>query len=204
MKRERIFLFFLILFTSILGFYNENKNLKLEKQIEEKNLLISKKEQEILLLQLNSVIYVDLLEKNKELISNLENIIVNSDIKIKELENELEIRQEKKDKEILLLAKLLYCEARGMSDKGQIYVCSAILNMMDYTGRSLEDLAHDRSVYSVANIVDSVQPLPKQFEIIDRVRSGERIKDIVYFRTKHYHGFGTPVCEVDGVYFSKP
>ena len=106
--------------------------------------------------------------------------------------------------EVEILAKLLYCEAGNMSWDAQVYTCSAILNMSEYYGESINSLAHKPSVYSVASYVDGAQPKQTQYDVIDYVLKGGRIPEICYFRTNHYHNFGTPVCEVDGHYFSKP
>ena len=100
------------------------------------------------------------------------------------------------------LAKLLYCEARGSNWEGQVFTCSAILNYCDEHGQSLWAVGHDVEAFSVAPWVDSAKPKEMQYEVVDYVLSGGRIEDICYFRTKHYHNFGVPVCEVDGHYFS--
>lgn len=106
--------------------------------------------------------------------------------------------------EVEILAKLLYCEAGNMTWEGQVYTCSAILNMSEYYGESINSLAHKLNVYAVAPYVDGAQPKEMQYEVIDYVLKGGRIPEICYFRTDYYHSFGTPVCEVDGHYFSKP
>lgn len=107
------------------------------------------------------------------------------------------------DPEEAILAKLLYCEAGSMSWKGQVYVCSAILNLRDYSGRSIWNMAHDYNTFSVAGYVDSATPTSTQYEVIEYVLNGGRIPDIKYFRTNYYHSFGTPVCNIENVYFSK-
>ena len=100
------------------------------------------------------------------------------------------------------LAKLLYCEARGSNWEGQVFTCSAILNYCDEHERSLWAVGHDADAFSVAPWVDGAKPKEMQYEVVDYVLSGGRIEDICYFRTKRYHSFGVPVCEVDGHYFS--
>lgn len=103
-----------------------------------------------------------------------------------------------------ILAKLLYREAGSMGYEGQRYVCSAILNLSDYTGRSIWELAHDINTMSVAPIVDSAVPNETQYQVIEDVLNGARVEEICYFRTSYYHSFGTPVCNIENVYFSKP
>ena len=107
------------------------------------------------------------------------------------------------DSEQDILAKLLYCEAGSMGWQGQVYVCSAILNLRDYSGRSIWNMAHDYNTFAVAGYVDSASPTSTQYEVISYVLNGGRIPDIKYFRTNYYHSFGTPVCNVENVYFSK-
>ena len=102
-----------------------------------------------------------------------------------------------------ILAKLLYREAGSMSWEGQVYVCSAILNLRDHTGKTIWEMAHKVNMFSVAPIVDSAKPRQMQYEVIDYVLHGGRIPGIKYFRTNHYHRFGTPVCKIQNVYFSK-
>ena len=103
------------------------------------------------------------------------------------------------------LAKLLYCEAGGTSWKTQVYTCSAILNLSDYTGESVWELGHDSQNFSVAPYVDKATPTSTQYEVIEYVLNGGKIPDICFFRSDGgYHNFGTPVCQVGGHYFSKP
>lgn len=102
-----------------------------------------------------------------------------------------------------ILAKLLYCESGSTSWDCQVYTCSAILNLSDYTGRSISNMASDKKTFSVAPWVWSAKPTQTQYDVIDYVLSGGRISDVKYFRTDFYHKFGTPVTNIDNVYFSK-
>ena len=120
------------------------------------------------------------------------------------LSQQVETKQQVLFEEEEILAKLLWCEARGMSWEGQVYTCSAILNYCEYQGISIEEASHNPQMFEPAPYVDSATPTPTQYEVIYYVLDGGRIPDICYFRTDHYHSFGTPVCEVDGHYFSKP
>lgn len=102
-----------------------------------------------------------------------------------------------------ILAKLLYCESGSTSWDCQVYTCSAILNLSDYTGRSISNMASDKKVFSVAPWVWSSTPTQTQYKVIDYVLSGGRVSGVKWFRTDHYHSFGTPVKSIDNVYFSK-
>ena len=102
------------------------------------------------------------------------------------------------------LAKLLYCEAGSMGWQGQVYVCSAILNLCDYSGKTIWSAGHNANMFAVAPIVDSAHPTQTQYDVIDYViNQGGRVSEIKYFRTDYYHDFGTPVCRIENVYFSK-
>ena len=106
--------------------------------------------------------------------------------------------------ELEILAKLLYCEAGSMGWEGQVYVCSAILNLSDRSGRSIWNMAHDINTFAVAPWVDTRTATSTQYEVINYVLNGGRIKEICYFREDYYHSFGTPVCKIENICFSKP
>ena len=109
------------------------------------------------------------------------------------------------EEEYYILAKLLYAEAGSMSWEGQVHTCSAILNLRDYSGRTIWNMAHDINTMAVAPYVDYECPMDTQYDVIEYVVcGGGRIEEICYFRTSYYHSFGTPVCSIENVYFSKP
>ena len=103
-----------------------------------------------------------------------------------------------------ILAKLLWCEARNQSWEGQVYTCSAILNYCERNNTSIWDAAHNINSFEPAPYVDDAEPTAMQYEVIYYVLNGGRIPDICWFRTGHYHNFGTPVAKVGDHYFSKP
>lgn len=104
--------------------------------------------------------------------------------------------------DIDFLAKLLYCEAGNMTKLGKIYTCSAILNFCDEYNLSVWEAGHSKNYFEVAPYVDDAKPTDEEYEVIDHVLNGGRIEEICHFRTKRYHKFGTPICEIDGHYFS--
>ena len=58
--------------------------------------------------------------------------------------------------------------------------------------------------FEPAPYVDDAEPTAMQYEVIYYVLNGGKIPDICWFRTGHYHDFGTPVAKVGDHYFSKP
>lgn len=127
----------------------------------------------------------------------------NTTKKAKEIVVEEATTQKKYIDEREVLARLLYLESGSAGWDCQVYTCSAILNLSDYTGRSITDLSSDRNVFSVAPRVGDATPTQTQYEVIDYVLSGGRISEVKYFQLYNYHYFGTPVACIDGVYFSK-
>ena len=105
--------------------------------------------------------------------------------------------------DINFLAKLLFAEAAICNRTGKIYVCSAILNLCDQKNISIWDAGHNQNIFEVAPHVDQMEPTEDIYEIIDYVLNGGRIADICYFRTRKYHNFGIPVCQIENLYFSK-
>ena len=102
-----------------------------------------------------------------------------------------------------ILAKLLYREAGSMSWEGQVWVCSAIINLGKHSNKSIWQMAHNANMFSVAPIVDSAKPTQMQYEVIDYIQHHGTIPEVKYFRTKHFHRFGTPLHRIWNVYFSK-
>ena len=104
-----------------------------------------------------------------------------------------------------ILAKLLYREAGSMSWEGQVWVCSAIINLGKHSNKSIWQMAHNANMFSVAPIVDSAKPKQMQYEVIDYIQHHGTIPEVKYFRINHYHTFwgAKPVRRIGNVYFSK-
>lgn len=100
------------------------------------------------------------------------------------------------------LAKLLYAEAGIMGWTGQVYVCSAILNLCDRQNVSIWEAGHTKWMFAVSEIVDKQVPTQMQYDVIDYVLNGGRVMGVCFFRTNYYHNFGTPMCRIENVYFS--
>jgi hypothetical protein len=101
-----------------------------------------------------------------------------------------------------LLAKMLYCEARGESWDGQVAACSAIINHIEDNGGDFSVL-DKKNHFSPASYYRDETPNQMQYDVLDYVLSGHLIADIKYFRKHHYHNFGTPMFAVGVHYFSK-
>lgn len=113
--------------------------------------------------------------------------------------------------EIDVLERSLYREAGGEGFECQVYVCSATLNLWDYSYKSwsLSRMVHTYRIFETGPKIDSVTENEKKYvkDAVNFVLNGGRVKDIKYFQMGAYHNWGngnpTPVCNVDNTYFSK-
>lgn len=115
---------------------------------------------------------------------------------------EVDISQE----EIHLIALLTDAEAGGESEYGQRLVIDTVLN------RLLTD-GFPKTVYDVINQPNQYSPVSSG-RIWNRVLRDDLVrlveeecikrtnKEVLFFRTKYYHSFGTPMFQVGAHYFS--
>jgi hypothetical protein len=92
------------------------------------------------------------------------------------------------DKEIDLLAKIVWTEARGESDDGEVGVIECIFNRMyslDYPD-SLYNVLSQEGHFASWRLRDNAEPNEREFEIIEEVLRGDTdilSMDVVYFST---------------------
>ena len=101
-----------------------------------------------------------------------------------------------------LIAKMLYCEARGESWDGQVATCSAIINHIEYNDGDFSVLDKTNH-FSPASYYRYRTPNQMQYDVLEYVLSGHLIADIKYFQMDYYHDFATPMFVVGVHYFSK-
>lgn len=106
-----------------------------------------------------------------------------------------------------MLTRSLYREAGATSFMCQVYVCSATLNLWksNYSYMSLGQMLTTYNIFSTAYTLSSVTKSEKACvsKAVDYVLNGGKVEGVKYFRTCYYHGFGTPVTNIDNVYFSR-
>ena len=109
--------------------------------------------------------------------------------------------------EIELLALITMGEAEGESREGKRMVIDVILNRMDSDEfpDTVKGVIYQKGQFECTwngrlnrcTVTDEVRQLVRE-ELKSRSNS-----EVLYFRTGHYHGFGTPVVKVGNHYFSK-
>lgn len=110
------------------------------------------------------------------------------------------------DEDIELVALCTIAEAEGESEEGKRLVIDSILNRIEserfpdsvhgvlYQKNQYESMTNGRS--KRCTVTDEVIQLVKE-ELTDRTND-----KVLFFRTKHYHKFGTPLFQVGNHYFS--
>lgn len=104
-----------------------------------------------------------------------------------------------------LLARTVQAEGYTLGYTGMRYITSSIINLARDRGCSIDDV-----IYSGAYTVVNDGTIWKQTLYDDTIRAVEHElyieqidTEIKYFRTDHFHSFGTPCFSYGNVYFSK-
>ena len=110
------------------------------------------------------------------------------------------------DSEIDLITLVTMAEAEGESEEGKRLVIDVILNRYDSPRfpNTIEGVIYAKNAFECmwngridrCYIRDDIRQL-----VIEELQSRTN-SNIHYFRTNHYHGFGTPVVQVGNHYFS--
>ena len=106
------------------------------------------------------------------------------------------------DKTFFALA--VQAEGYTLGYEGMRYIASAMLNLARYRGCSI-DAVLKSGAYTVVNngTVWRQNLLPESMAVVEDELAGQIDTEIKYFRTSHYHSFGTPSFHYGNVYFSK-
>lgn len=112
--------------------------------------------------------------------------------------------EEPQEQASYLLYRVVQAEGYTMGYEGMRYITSAILNLARDRGCSVDDVLTS-GAYTVVNTgaIWRQELLPETIAAVDDDLSSQIDTEIKYFRTGHYHGFGTPRFKYGNVYFSK-
>lgn len=104
------------------------------------------------------------------------------------------------------LACCVEAEAGNQSELGKRLVCDTVLNRFD-SGKceTLYDVINEPDQYSVVSNGSILRVIPTEetYRIVAEEVENRTNTEVLYFRTKHYHTFGTPLFKEDDHYFSK-
>lgn len=129
-------------------------------------------------------------------------------IEIEQIEQEVvpETQLPLTDDEIDLIALVTMAEAEGEPEEGQRLVIDVILNRLDSSRFSdtIDGVIYAKNAFECmwngrvnrCYVRDDIRQLVIE-ELLNRTNY-----EVLYFRTNHYHTFGTPVVSVGNHYFS--
>lgn len=106
--------------------------------------------------------------------------------------------------ELDLLYRTVQAEGYTMGFEGMQYITDAILNLARSRDCSVTAVINS-GAYTVVNngTIWKQQIYDKTIAAVNAEIDGSQLNyDIKYFRTNHFHGFGTPVFHYGNVYFS--
>lgn len=114
------------------------------------------------------------------------------------------------DDSLEYLAMCVEAEAGNQTELGKRLVCDVVLNRYD-SGKydTLYDVINEKSkgVHQFSVVGDGrifeVIPTEATYKIVAEELENRTNTEVLYFRTQHYHTFGTPLFQEDDHYFSK-
>lgn len=115
------------------------------------------------------------------------------------------------DEDLYLLTQVMMAEAEGEPDEGKRWVVDTVLNRVESTSHpnSISEVIFEDGQFcgmnpdrlSRLNIYDDI--LEIAYDEYNKYYAGEaQSYDTLYFRTNHFHYFGTPLEQVGRHYFS--
>ena len=109
------------------------------------------------------------------------------------------------EKEIWMIASLVYLEAGDRSVACQRAVASVVINRMNRYHKTARQVIYQSGVFSVAWKVARTTPSKTSIAAVRYVvKHGVTTpKDVVAFRNRHCHSFGRRWKCIDGVYFTR-
>jgi len=142
---------------------------------------------------------------NTELIQEKENIITSDVITDEEESSAYKITAEERQ----LLAKLLWCEARGESYECQKAVISVVMNRVcsnEFPNNITDVIYQENQFEPVAlGLIDKATPYKTQYDAIDEIiNNGSSVPEwVCYFRAGHHFNWQEyePFCKIDNTYF---
>lgn len=155
--------------------------------------------EEPLLWQLSTQAFVDYATKEKPI----------SEVNIQPIKEEKIEEQKCKllDFEIEYLAKCTMAEAGNQDEVGKRLVIDCILNRLNDENfpNSIVDIINYPGQFEVVSngSINVIVPTPDIYTLIEEELISPYNTEVLYFRTSHFHNFGTPLFQWGAHYFSK-
>lgn len=109
------------------------------------------------------------------------------------------------DEEKELMAKLITNEGLSEGYQGMRYICAVLLNRRNSSTfpNTILGVISQKNQFSVwPNLINKYKPTEEVYRAIEDELMERSDEKIVYFRTGHYHSYGTPAFKYKRHYFS--
>ena len=108
--------------------------------------------------------------------------------------------------ELKYLVACVEAEAEDQTELGKRLVCDTVLNRFD-SGNYEDYCEVINKKYQYSCVGDGrifkAEPTEETYRIVREELENRTNTEVLHFRTKHYHEFGTPLFKEDDHYFSK-
>lgn len=104
-----------------------------------------------------------------------------------------------------MLVRCVFAEAGNQGIEGMRLVASVILNRTDHPDfpDTVEDVIKAKGQFAVyPTAMARVTPTEEAQQAVDLELKDRTNREVLYFKTKGYHGFGTPILQHKAHYFS--
>lgn len=110
------------------------------------------------------------------------------------------------DDEIDLIANVVAAESLNQGLEGQQYVAAVILNRIEspYFPDTAREVLYQQGQFECVTDggIERHKPTEETYQAVTTEIQSRTNGDILFFRTGHYHGFGTPILQYKDHYFS--
>ena len=148
-----------------------------------------------------SIFYVSTKQTNEDFILKAEPIKQVTAAEIVEKVTEAEEEEPKapilSDQE--LIAMVVMSEAGNQDMLGKVAVASVVLNRCDYYGLTVESVVYAKNQFAMADTYSE-----EDLRAVEIAQENRDLfpADMMWFRNKHYHSFGSPYMQIGNHYFS--
>lgn len=104
------------------------------------------------------------------------------------------------------IVKTVWAESGNQDELGQRYVTDCIINRKrKYKCKNYYDVIQAKNAFATYNngAIEKAEPAALTYKVVKEELEHQTNSKILYFRTEHYHKFGTPCFKHGAHYFSK-
>ena len=134
------------------------------------------------------------------------------EVKATPVENTSVVKSESKPKraineaEFEYIVKTVWAESGNQDELGQRYVTDCIINRKKkYKCKNYYEVIQAKNAFATYSngMIERAEPTELTYKVVKEELEYQTNTEILYFRTKHYHKFGTPCFKHGAHYFSK-